>query len=430
MFRNILSTTLVKVTNTLVAFVILMINARTLGAENLGTIGLILLAITIILLLNNLIGGAGLVFLIPRFSLRHITRISWLWSAIASVIGILIFKLLKVEPADYATDIFFLSLIMGLNFVNQNILVGKSNIRFFNLISFIQYMMMIILMVILFYVLKKPSIANYLLTLYVSWGLNLLLGTIKILGMLRTHQVTDTQGLFKALLRYGFFVQIANLTQFFNYRLTYYFVESYLGRASLGIFEIGNKFADGIWLFGKSISLVQYSWISNATQDDDPVLLTVRLFKFTSLLTLLLVGGMLLLPEQFYLALFGHQYAGLYHVLLLLSPGIVFIASSMILAHHFAGTGKHYINTICSLIGLGAVVLLCLILVPSYGLAGAALAASITYCISLVYNLIIFTKITRVPLSAFTFRKGDIIFLKDLIKRQIAYTSKNHQSVE
>jgi O-antigen/teichoic acid export membrane protein len=424
MFRNILNTTIVKIVNTLVAFAILMISARLLGPAAMGTIGLILLAITIILLLNNLVGSGALVFLVPRYSLKLITKISYGWTFVASGLGIAFFMLLKIEPTEYARDIFFLSLIFGFNFVNQNILMGKGLIRFFNLISFIQYMMMIILVVLLFYVLDVPSISNYLLTLYISWGIHLVIGTVKVLSLVGDHPVQTTRGLVRDMLRYGFYVQIANLTQFFNYRLTYYFVESYLGRASLGVFEIGNKFADGVWLFGKSIAMVQYSWIANATKEDDTVTLTLRLFKFSTMLTAFLVMVMIAIPESVYLYLFGARFAGVHEVLLWLAPGIVFMSGAMILSHHFAGNGQYHINTIGSVIGLGFIVLLCFLLVPLYGLKGAALAATITYFVSLVYLLILFGATTRAHWKSYTMQISDVSFFKELLLRQLKMSKK------
>jgi O-antigen/teichoic acid export membrane protein len=419
MFRNILNTTIVKIVNTLVAFAILMISARLLGPAAMGTIGLILLAITIILLLNNLVGSGALVFLVPRYSLRLMTKISYGWTLVASLLGISIFALLKIEPVEYTADIFFLSLIFGINFVNQNVLMGKGLIRYFNLISFIQYMVLIVLVLFLFYVLDVPSIRNYLLTLYVSWGLQMVLGTFKVLSLMKDHPVSNTKGLIRDMLRYGFYVQIANLTQFFNYRLTYYFVEGYLGRVSLGIFEIGNKFADGIWLFGKSIAMVQYSWIANAREEDDTVTLTLRLFKFSTMLTALLVLILIAIPESLYLYLFGAKFEGVHDVLLWLAPGIVFMSGAMILSHHFAGQGRYHINTIGSVIGLGFIVLFCFLLVPVYGLKGAAMAASSTYFISLVYLLIVFGLNTKAHWRSYLMHSDDIAFFRALLKRQL-----------
>ncbi|HRZ43305.1 MAG TPA: polysaccharide biosynthesis C-terminal domain-containing protein [Bacteroidales bacterium] len=428
MFKNILNTTIIKVLNTLVSFLMLLITARALGPQNLGTTGLILLAINIILLLNNLVGGGALVFLVPRYSLRRIVMVSYGWVIAASVLGILIFVLFRIEPQGYYRDIFLLSLIFGVNFVNQNVLLGKELIRFFNLISFIQYILLISLVVVFFYGFKMPTISSYLTAMYISWGGQLLLGTIKIATLIPKHPHRNTEGLFRDLMKFGVFIQIANLTQFFSYRLTYYFVEHYLGRAKLGVFEIGNKLADGVWLFGKSISMVQYSWIANADEKDDTITLTLRLFRFSLVLSLMIVAAMVLIPESVYLIFFGERYAGLHRVLLLMAPGIVGMSASMIISHYFAGIGKYYVNTVNSILGLIAVTITSWWLIPRYGLAGAALAATITYSVSLLYNLITFAILTKTPAHHYLPSRQDVRFLKGLIRKYLQGRASGHEN--
>lgn len=415
MFNNILNTTIVRVINALVTFLILLINARMLGAENLGTIGLILLAITVIQMLNNLGGGSGVVFLIPRYSLKRIIQLAYGWCLISAIIGTLVYMSFRIEPVNYHQHIFFLSLILGIGFVNQNILVGKQMIRTMNLISFIQYIILISVIVLIFYVFKNPGINGYLISIYVSGGIQMIIGTVIIINATRHHKKTETKGLLRSVLRYGFFVQIANLAQFFNYRLGYYFVESYLGRASLGIFEIGNKLADGLWLFPKSIAIVQYSHIANLDKGAGAASITLKLLRFVIVLSAIIAGGLVILPEEFYLKVFGGQYAGLHSIILLLAPGMVFMAASMIFAHHFAGLGKHYINTIGSIIGLVVIIVSCYLLIPHFGLKGGAMAASITYSSSLIYNLIIFQRMTRSPFRCYLFSVEDVRFLKQFL---------------
>jgi O-antigen/teichoic acid export membrane protein len=415
MVKHIFNTTIVKLINAVVTFVILLINARMLGPENLGTIGLLLLAVTIILMLNNLVGGSALIFLIPRFSLRKIVAFAYSWCLLVALSGGLLIMLFQIEPIQYHLHITLLSMLLGIGFVNQNILIGKQKILAMNLITFIQYMVLISALIVIFYGLERPGIKGYLTAMYIAYSVQLLVGTVVVLRLIQRHTVKATDGLFRALVRYGFFVQLAMLAQFFNYRLTYYFVEGYLGRASLGIFEIGNKLADGLWLFPKSVSLVQYSVIANAAEDRDVSLITLRLLRVTVLLASLIVAVMVILPESFYLYLFGDQYHGIHTVIRCLAPGMVFMTGSMILAHHFAGLGKHHINTIGSLIGLVSIALLCWLLVPLYGLPGAASAASITYGISLLYHLLVFIRFTGVRGVDFLFIREDLRFLKHFL---------------
>jgi O-antigen/teichoic acid export membrane protein len=415
MIRYIFNTTLVKGVNAFVTFLILLINARMLGPENLGTIGLLLLAVTVILMMNNLVGGSALIFLTPRYSLKRIVLLSYLWCLVSVTLGGFVITLFRIEPVQYSSHIIALSALLGLGYVNQNILLGRERIIQMNLIALVQYITLIAAVVYIFYVRGRPGITGYLTALYVSGGVQLLLGWVLVFRLIQVHPVSATKGLVPALVRYGFYVQVAMLAQFFNYRLSYYFIEAWLGRARLGLFEIGSKLSDGLWLFPKSVALVQYSVIANADAERDVATLTLRLLRFTTLVAFAVVLVMVMLPEAFYLFLFGEEYAGLRTVIRYLAPGMVSMSASMILAHHFAGLGKHYINTIGSTIGLACIALTCYLLIPPFGLPGAAMAASVTYTVTLIYHLLVFHRREKTRLPDYLFGREDIQFVKQIL---------------
>lgn len=412
MIRLMLNTTLVRILTAAITFAVLLINARMLGPDHLGTIGLLLLAVTVILMLNNLVGGGALVFLVPRFNLKRLLIISYAWAVIAAVIGTVVLKVTDLEPSGYYRHIFFLAWMHGIVFVNQNVLVARERIQTMNAVILVQYLVLIATLLWLFYGLKRPGIGSYLLAMYLAWGANIVITMIPVIRLALQHHVHRTDGLIAAVFRYGFYVQVANLTQFLNYRLSYYFVEAGLGRAMLGVFEVGNKLADGLWLFPKSVALVQYSVIANAGPDRDVELLTLRLFRFVVLGASVIAISLVALPETFYLWLLGDKYLGIHGVILFLAPGMVTMSGSMILAHYFAGTGRHYINTIGSVIGLVVILATCYLFIPIFHLKGAALAASVTYTASLCYHLIVFTVKAGVKWRDFLFSGDDLIHIR------------------
>jgi len=61
MLKNILSTITTRILVALLTLIMVLVNARYLGAEKVGTIGLIILAIAILQLVSNLVGGGALV---------------------------------------------------------------------------------------------------------------------------------------------------------------------------------------------------------------------------------------------------------------------------------------------------------------------------------------------------------------------------------
>lgn len=57
MIRKILGTITTRAVTAALTLVIVLVNSYVLGAEKVGTISLILLAVTLIQLLNNFVGG-------------------------------------------------------------------------------------------------------------------------------------------------------------------------------------------------------------------------------------------------------------------------------------------------------------------------------------------------------------------------------------
>jgi O-antigen/teichoic acid export membrane protein len=98
-----------------------------------------------------------------------------------------------------------------------------------------------------------------------------------------------------------------------------------------------------------------------------------------------------------------------------LIPGILAIASGMIFSHYFSGTGKPHFNTIGSGIGLVAIVSAGYLLIPRYGLAGAGIATSFSYMISLIFQLVLFVYQTKTPFSEFMINRNDMMQLKNFV---------------
>jgi len=168
---------------------------------------------------------------------------------------------------------------------------------------------------------------------------------------------------------------------------------------------------------GKSVAMVQYSKISN---NDSLIFardLTIRFLKFVFVITFLMLVVLLLLPDSFFMFVFGKDFTGLNKVVQSLAIGILSMSVSMILSHFFSGTGKHYHNTISSGIGLVLTLIFGFTLIPTMGIIGAGITASISYFFSAFYQLIVFIRITGTGISQLLIRKQDVSFVKSELKK-------------
>jgi O-antigen/teichoic acid export membrane protein len=407
MFRKILGTIGTKVMTSVITLLIVVINARFLGAEKVGTINLVIPAIAIVTLVNNFVGGPALVYLLPRTGLMKLFIPSYLWAFVASGIVTAVLGLLHLIPAGFYLHVMFLSLLTSLSSVNFMVLLGQEKIRPYNLISLMQMIFQILVLVGMIFLFHLRDPLAYIIALYVSYGFSFLLGLILVFPSLGRGSFSGSGSVLKEIFRYGMIMQAGNIAQLLNYRSSYYFLEYFFGRAMVGIYSVGVQLSEGIWLVGRSIALVQYARISNEEDRAYAVRLTLDLVKFTCVLTVITMIILLLLPVQVFTFIFGAEFFPVKMVMYSLAAGILMFSVSIILSPFFSGIGKPQYNTISAVIGLVFTVLFCLLLIPRYGMAGAGIAASVSYTASALYQLIQFFRISRIRIRDMRITRDD-----------------------
>ena len=391
MIRKILTTAASRLIIALINLAVVWISARSLGATGMGTISLIILGISINQLFSSLLGGSVLVYLVPRKPLLQLLIPAWIWIALVSSVGSLILGSLSLVPVEYVNDLIWISVLQSYFTVNQNILLGLERVKHFNIMAVSQSIILLFSLAFLFFFNKWLSVDAYVYSLYISFGFVLLISLAFILKHIKWSFSWDLS-ILKETFRFGGYLQAAGVMQLFNYRLSYYIIEKYFDRATLGVFSIGVQISESVWIVSKSIAMVQYSRIANSS---DPVYsrdLTSAFIRITTLLTMAMIAVLLLLPSDFFVLVFRSDFSNLHQVILSLSVGILAVAISLMLSHYFSGSGKPWHNTISSGIGLIFTLILGFTLIPVMGITGAGITASSAYFASMLYQLIVFLK--------------------------------------
>ena len=169
-------------------------------------------------------------------------------------------------------------------------------------------------------------------------------------------------------------------------------LKDYVGIASVGIYSNGISIAESIWMVAKSMSLVQYSWISNSDNREDSARITLLLVKAGFFASLLFLIPLLLLPVEAYVFIFGKGFAEVKPVIVTLLPGVLIYNISILLGHYFSGTGRYSINSRISAIGLVVSVILYFTLIPLLNIKGAGIATSISYLFTSILFLWYFAR--------------------------------------
>ncbi len=411
MFRHIIGTTFTRLFNALMSLAILWITTHNLGKEGLGTIGLIVLGITLILLVSNYIGGGALVFLSSRHDWRRLMIPSYVWACIVSVAGVFLLRIFKLIPVEFTRDIILLSIVQSFMTINLSLLIGKEKVGLFNGISALQMLITAVVLFFLIYSMELYDVKAYVYALYAGFLAGWILSQTAVFSMMRSTRQPGRQPVLRQIIRYGKFIQTANVLQFLNYRLSFYLIEFFIGRAALGVFYVGVQLSEGVWLVGKSVATVQYARISNTSDQDYAKRITLLLFKFTILISFLITVLLVILPESVYAWIFGDDFAQVRWVILSLATGILATAAALTFSHYFSGIGLPVHNMIGSAIGLVLTLVLGLIFIPKFGIIAAGITASVSYLANMIYLISVFIYRTRPSAMDFMIQKEDFSLL-------------------
>ncbi len=433
MFKKILNTFGTKIVAAALNFLIAIIISQTLGDTGSGTQSLVVATIAFILIFSEIVCGASIIYLAPRHSFKKILVASVVWSALIAVVmgfGIRLFYP-KLEP-DLVVHVAILSFISSLSNINFRFLVGKEEIQKANYNTLLQPVLLTLTLVLYHFILKREGIYGYLIGLYAAYGGTFLLGIWMLrneYANLRHDKDKDYKPVLKDLFKYGFLNQTGHFVQFFNLRLSYYLLDSYIGRGQVGVFSRSVSLAESIWIISNSIALVQYARIANADDRHYSQKLTLDLGKICLLVSAMAVVVLCLLPPQFYVFVFGKDFGEMAHLIRILAPGILFYCIFLILGHYYSGTGRYQMNTFAALCGLVVTFVCGFTLIPRYDITGAAITSAAAYTVNAIFLFIFFVKESNFKGRDFLLKKSEIQnYFAELKQQFLKQPTENEQT--
>lgn len=391
MIGNIVNTIGSKLLIACISLTLLLLNSNYLGAEGLGSIGLIVLGITIILLVSNFVTGGGLIYYAPRSSVVELFFVSYFWVTITGLLFIPVVLFTPLFSAAYSTDILILGLILAAVSTHNNLLLGKEKVITYNTISISQAIIQLICLLYFFFIREDKTVSAFIISTYIAYISSFLISLLALSPLFKpttSRPKLSFFTLFKRVLIYGLYLQIANIFQLLNYRLSYFLLQFYTGKAAVGIYTAGVQLSEGLLLPSRSLATVQYARIANMDSDKKSVRLSLVLMKAAFFITLPMLGVLLIIPIDYFSAFLGKEFSTVKSVIAVLSIGIVGLAMEGILSHFFSGTGRQKINSLNAIIGFIITLSAGFWLVPLYGVMGAAYTASLTYLGMLLFLVI------------------------------------------
>jgi len=424
MFKKILGTGAAGAVKVLTQLATLIMGTKFLGAAEWGKAFIAQTDITFLLIGIELIAGSGLVYFTPRKKLCTLMTISYSWIGLVMMLyaglfyGLSFFPkvFFTLIPETYATLILTMTFVYSLHEFNLNHFLGKQKINIYNWLFLIQILTQVTMMAVFIFILELRTGKALLYSQLCGYTLATLVGWLFLLPTLKREGLDPLWTTVKEMLKYGAFMQLSTLVSTLNKRLNLYLLKLHCEEKQLGVYASGTQVTEGVNIIGQSISLVEFSALSNTEQEQRATQLSLRFMKLSILLTFAALLVICLLPTSFFEWLFSGEFADIRTVIVLMAPGIVFLSGHTILANYFSGMGKPKYNLFASLIGLTVTLISAFSLIPTLGIRGAAVTTTLTYTTLFVYQWIVFHKQTGSRLVQLIPNKEDYEWVKTTLR--------------
>ena len=388
----------------LLNFGVVLLTARGLGAAGRGQVSLLVTDVALLLLFIGLLGGSSLIYLAPRRNVWRLLVPAVAWAVVVCAGGAALVALLRpAAPARYAAHVGALALTQALFSIASSLLLGRRREPLFNALNLAQAALLVAALGWAFFAADFRRIEAFYFATYVSYGAVLVVAAVALARQPDPRPLTRRalRRVTRELARHSRGAHTASILGFLTYRLSYYLLAACAGPRAVGVLSVGVALAEALWILGRSAAQTQYVDLVNAPDKLARLPHLLRAARLTGLLTAAGLVVLLAVPAPVLAAVFGPEFAAARPVLAWLAPGVLAMGVGFLLSTWFAGVGHYAPNNRATAAGLTVAAGAGALLIPRFGVPGAAAASSLAYLTVAGALLWQFRRVTGAGLRAF-----------------------------
>src|SRR5581483_5850806 len=208
------------------------------------------------------------------------------------------------------------------------------------------------------------------------------------------------------LVAFGVQGEVGNALQALNYRLDQFLVRAFVSLAGVGIYATSASVTESLFVMANAVALVLMPRLS--ADEDEAAWMTPIACRNTLALAAagsvaLAIAAPVVVP-----LVFGHAFDDSVQALWLLLPGTVALTGSKVLASYIFSRGRPLVNTAITAVSVVVTLVADVVLIPAFGVNGAAVASSLAYLVHFGAALVAYRRISGAPaLDAVLARPSD-----------------------
>jgi O-antigen/teichoic acid export membrane protein len=194
-------------------------------------------------------------------------------------------------------------------------------------------------------------------------------------------------------IKFGAQTQVSNLIELVNYRLDAFMILVFVNTAGVGVYSIATSQTEGLLIFSNAVAIVL---LTNITSGDaaNAARMAPVVCRNTLLVTAVAAAVAAVIAGVWIPVVFGAGFRDSVAPYLWLLPGIVAISGTKVLAAYVFSRGRPMVNAAISLVTFVASVPLSVGFIAVFQVPGAAIAASISYGMSLALSAVAYRRIS------------------------------------
>jgi O-antigen/teichoic acid export membrane protein len=187
--------------------------------------------------------------------------------------------------------------------------------------------------------------------------------------------------------------QAGQAVQRLNYRLDQYLVRAFMSRADVGFYAVATGLAEAVWWASNAVSMALIPRLTrmDAEKAGEVIPVACRNTLLVSLLAAVALAAAAPLAVEL---LFGSEFGPAVDPIIWLLPGIVALSGAKVLGSYFFSQARMGIASLTAMVALVVTVVLDLLLIPRFGISGAAIASSIAYTVTFIVSLHFYQQIS------------------------------------
>ena len=357
-----------------------LLNSHFLGESGLGSVALLQFGLLLVTGMAGFVAAGAVVFVRRSHKPSQLRKVAYLWCLLSAIVASVLGAALGIIPSEWLIASSALGLMQSIIVFHSQLLIAGGRIRTNNQLQIVQTASLLAstLLTYLYFGITTPI--GFMWALSAALAVALVFSIIAMKGTWEsapTSGLHDTSSATPLLFRYGSQGSTGSILQLLTNRANLSLLNHFIGTAGAGVYSVVYYGVEAVWTIARALAPMVNTEVASASTSVERRTITAGYLKRTLMLTIPLTILASAVPESFYAWVFGIK--GIAIPLRILSPGMIAGAISSIIAHHLSAIGLHKWNARTSAIGLIVLISLGWLVIPTYGVAGAAVAASAAY---------------------------------------------------